>query len=763
MAEDAIEIMPAVKPLSLQRAEPNQQRPWQAMGRPGQRQSGNLVDALVGLGEDLMGAHIKQARREQFYEGQNRIVQASLEGTQQQELQNIVKEQPWYSQLLGPDAMTEGAIEQATRVGAGKLFDEQAARLAQGLDVEENPDLYRQRVMDMLRENMTGDPTVDAVFTPKLIAAAQGLVSTQLKKHMARNAEVTMQGVATETYETFRGLQDALRAENGPNAVFNSKVAPDLQGEATQMFYEKMKAQFSKEGIPAGIDPQSWAEVKLTTALPFIKLGNTVIADAMEQSGFVNMLSAKERVEFDNARKDGRAVFLANQKIEALPQRLALEFKLDGVRTREEAAAAMPAIDEYSSTLEGLGLPALTFDERLALGQKTVSAVQRAETRLQNRLDRAAEVKLKHSLEMQKLQAERNVKIAQAEALSRSIVENSKPRQVGDVVVGGNRFQAVPVLGENGKVQFYTPTQKDVEDSYYAIKSTYNAELTRPGVSPEQAQKNARNFLLDATGYSSLEQAALNLQVVDRGTQGQLASLAAESGKPLADPATAQTLSSLAGIAQSDPAFARKFFSDERSKTVFDSFRSEFALSGDAEKAWNKSFGLAVPAKAAKIDTAGVAKSVGSVASAELKQAGGNAPVLRYKLEEAAKTALREGFTQDGSTKSAAQWAVQEVMRNTDIVNGQVLADVPEERKLINVLGWQRSPEAVDAALRRVMVEKYKMKEYTVRYIPGVGHMAYAREGKIVKDSERVYIDPDELREMMDTKGAIDPNSVFPL
>ena len=102
-----------------------------------------VANALLKIGTTVAGLSIAETKRKQFYEGQSRILKASLDGSQKQELQKIVNEQPYFLSLLGPGAVAEGAVEMAGKVGAGRMFDEQASRLASGQDAEVDPETYK--------------------------------------------------------------------------------------------------------------------------------------------------------------------------------------------------------------------------------------------------------------------------------------------------------------------------------------------------------------------------------------------------------------------------------------------------------------------------------------------------------------------------------------------------------------------------------------------------------------------------------------------
>lgn len=736
MADDVTTLLPSSKPIQLGRAEASGQRPWQAMPRGARAQEGTLVDALVTLGTELGGAAMKRDQDNAFYEGQNRILQASLEGTQKEELQRVKAEQPWYSQLLGPDAMTKGAIEQAGRTGAGKMFDAQVARLAQGLDADVNPEVYRSQVMEIVKGQMTGDPTVDAIFAPKMVQAAQGIVSTQMQKHLEYNAMVALNGVTQETYDTVALINSAMQDESGNTLHFDDRFDPMALGPAAQMAYTKGIAMFDPAEKPAALSATAWRDAKFDTSVPLIELGNTVIAQFMKDSGFTRTFTPEQHKAFDKAYKAGKAINDAQFGMDLIPARIALEAKLHSATTAAEATAMIPEIQAYAKMYTDRGLtPPADVKDRDAMAKLALESFGSAESyqrRQQNRAEQIALQNMKHLQDMQKIRAERNLSLDQSVSYGLGIMENAK---------NGNRFMPIPVRDQDGRVQYVTPTAKDVEDAYYGAKSTIQGYLAQG----KSGQDLAKTYL-QQRGFSSMEDMAVKMNIVDRTVTGSLSALPSEAGKPaLQGNHSRDSLLSLVKMSQNgNVEFAKKHFTDERSRGLFTEFNREYTASkGNFEAAWNASYGRPVPAKVATPDSAAIKKQVESLGKDLLR--GPQAAEVKKSLIDAAARAQTEGWTVDGSAKSAAQWAIEEVSGGLEQIGKATFANVPDGQKLYQRLGWDRSPELVDSVVTTWMKNR-GVNNYIMRFDQELGHIAYPVVNNVVQDSKPHIINIDELQ-----------------
>ena len=722
MADDINNAMPSAQGLNLGRANLSTQRPWMSNRRAGAAQQNTVVGAVAQLGMQIAGDAIDERRRQNFYEGQNRILNATLDGTQKEELQRIVSDEPWYAEVLGHGAMAKGAMEQAARSGAGKIFADWNSRLATGEDVQESPDVYKQKVMDFIKAQRTGDVDVDNAFLPSMIQTGQLLVQTQLQKHLEYNVQKTIQGVTTETYDVLKGTELAAKDERGPTATFNEDMAPGVRGPAEQASYLQAVATFDPDNKPANLDINKWKELKLQTALPLIERGGTAIAQAMEESGFTKGMTPKEREHFDDARRKGKITNDAQREREFIGDEISLIMDVHNISSRNQIPALMDRArmirNQYLSvgyTTDTLPEDFRTEDKMRNWMENAVGRVNTLEDQEERRTYALAESLRKERVRLNEINYREGVKLQQQGNMTLGVLKN---------MAAG--YPGAPVQMYNaGRVTSVLPTQADNRAAYTVLK----------GALAQETNTKAQQYLLSQHGVTSLADAGRKLQVVDPEVKAQANLLSGERGAPSPSPAALSALQYLQDTAQTgDWSQVDSLLPDPASKVAFRQFNKMVNGQASLEHAWRTSFGVpagsgaAVKVSGTQLDKA-VTKAAKGLSINERQKGWG-----REELHTQAKYYLDTGLAP--SLSKAVELATEDVSRGADLVRSETVLGVPPEERLAGKLRLS-SQRDIDAAVTLYARDILKLPgAFSVTYWGGVGHTIYPKkvDGSIDED-----------------------------
>lgn len=662
----------------------------------------SLVDSILKLGNQVAKQSIETTKKEQFYEGQTRILNASLEGTQKEELQAIVKEQPYFFDLLGQGAVAEGAIDMASRVGAGKMFDEYNSRLAAGEDIDMSPEDYKAQVFDTIESHKTGDPTVDAVFLPQMIASGQKLVAAQLNKHLEHNAKQATQAVVNETTDALNALEAVTQAEQGVQSKFDSRIPREAMTKSQQFSYDRALESLDPTKRPKSVDTDAWADIKVLTLVPLIERGNTAAFDVAKKAGLFEVLSPEQRNKLDEARSKGKTLNDANNSLFLIDREAALEDMILDTDEKSDIgkifAEAKAIQHEYD--VAGITRPDEFKDDAAIKAKiKRAQAQKNAEDdkkenrafaeaqRIKDRNDRRAEA-----------MAEKIAGMQQQEALVTQIVGNAKAANVN---------APVAVRNIDGSVSYVPVTPQMKQDAFDKFKSNYlNA----------QAQ-GAGDQMLASTGFKSVTQAAYALGVVDTEIAGRAKYwIDGTGGQPELKKDAQAALNNLEQVYNEtkDKAYVGRYLPDEKQKALFFNYleRKKFAGNSPTAQAesWKTTFGRD-RSKPVAVDTKTVNKQVASALKDELKAAGVYSAEIQGKANAYALDLVATGFA---TPAEVGERTKEYINSTTEMINGQVIPSVPFTSSIAGKTGFQ--PKTAEVALKYVAKEKYGLDKFHLRY-----------------------------------------------
>jgi hypothetical protein len=661
-----------------------------------------LTDALLNIGNTFAKQSIESTKKKQFYEGQTRVLNASLEGRQKEELQTIVNEQPYFFDLLGQGAVAEGAIDMASRVGAGKMFDEYNAKLASGEDIEMSPDDYKEQVFNTIESHKTGDPTVDAVFLPQMIASGQKLVAAQLSKHLEHNAKQASQAVVNETTDALNSLEAVTQAEQGVTATFDGRVPREAMTTSQQFSYDRAKESLDPKLRPKSVDQEAWADIKVLTLVPLIERGNTAAYEVAKQSGLMEVLNPEQRNKLDAAKTKGKTLNDANNSLFLIDREAALE---DMILDTDETADIGKVFAEAKSIQKAYDVAGVTrpddFKDDAAIKAKIkrAQAQKNAEDdkkenrafaeaqRIRDRNDRRAEA-----------MAEKIAGMQQQEAMLTQIMGNAKAANVN---------APVAVRNIDGSISNVPVTPQMKQDAFDKFKSNYiNA----------QAQ-GAGDQMLAATGFKSVTQAAYALGVVDTEVAGRAKYwIDGTAGQPELKKDAVGALNAVEAVYNEtkDKAYVGRYLPDEKQRALFFNYldRKKFAGNSPTAQAesWKTTFGRD-RSKPVAVDTKTVNKEVAKALKDELKQAGVYSTELQGMANAYATDLVATGFA---TPAEVGERTKEYINARTEVINGQVIPSVPYTSSIAGKTGFK--PKTAEVALKYVAKEKYGLDKFHLRY-----------------------------------------------
>lgn len=671
-----------------------------------------LTNALVKIGTTVAGLSIAETKRKQFYEGQSRILKASLEGSQKEELQKIVKEQPYFLSLLGPGAVAEGAIEMAGKVGAGRMFDEQASRLASGQDADVDPETYKESIYAAIEAQQTGDETVDFVFLPQMIASGQRLVATQLTKNMEWKAASTVRAVVEDTWNRVNTLTSVIQKAYGYDATFKS-ANPETMGDVDRQAHAQLVEALDPENAPKSISKEDYSVLRASILTPEIAKGNVAYYDVMEQAGLIQNLPPKERAELEKARKEGTELNFYNDTQFGEVQRYTLEAAVLDVKSGKDVGEINKHLKTYLDTFRSAGRPLpKEFDsaeKQQAFTLRAIKQLDMYEDKQDAKAQRMLELAKEHQYRLRENAAVEAAKRSQEAAAADQIMRNA---------VTGNLYAPLAVGNSDGGVSYVAPTQKMIEDTYATFKGRHeqllypNGRVDANGVTvipTKEQQAAAKNFVRQFSGKDSIEQVAASMRVVDPEVKQAGYSLGSRIGAKEPSNSDLGKLDTLLRVDSSDPTYLAAHV-QPNVVPMLNKYKRELALeqsygtpAAEAKlKAWRSSFGRDITKvkDVAKKDVDSIMKQ--SAIKDVIKASTTNGIAVKAKLQSEVTEMLRSGFTPDEIITEV----LPTVTQHSERVAGSSMLDVPFDKTISYRTGFKR-PEIVDAAITKYATDSF--------------------------------------------------------
>lgn len=240
------------------------------------------MDLLMKVGEAVIRPHVERAQQAAYLEGATRIAQG-------ESLKEIVDEQPWYSQIFGPAASSQGARQAASI----KQVDSFTNRLFERMsDLRQlTPDDASKEVHAELVKHLTGDPQTDMVIQQKMLESSGQFFRAHAKEHVAYVQGEMQSQVTGMVIEATKALQHMGR----------QRAAGMISEEDWQL------AQVNAAGAMMPLEGQTaesfWAGITVAAEDAMVQ-GNFHVIGLMEESGLIAQMPPEMRKTLlDNVRK----------------------------------------------------------------------------------------------------------------------------------------------------------------------------------------------------------------------------------------------------------------------------------------------------------------------------------------------------------------------------------------------------------------------------------------------------------------------------
>lgn len=307
------------------------------------------LTALNSLAQGALKPYVDAEQKRLYFEGMSKVAQG-------QALQDVEKEQPWYTQIFGPSATVRGAQAMAAMTAVTQA---QTQFLAAMPDLKsKSPDEVRKYLVNQASGiKSTGDALVDATVQAKLAEGWGGMLTTHMREHVAWQQE------------DMADKQINLNVTNG-NALRAARQAAAKTGwsdEDRQVAYENYLA--SAEPAP-GQSQQSWTKGMVRSLKANLDSGNFDAYTAVKESPLWRKLPGDAREHLESllpayVQKDARS----NPAVTDILNNLSgFEFNLShgmtGIHSDKEFNAVVDGYNQRHQTQTGASEPLINNTQR---------------------------------------------------------------------------------------------------------------------------------------------------------------------------------------------------------------------------------------------------------------------------------------------------------------------------------------------------------------------------------------------------------------
>jgi hypothetical protein len=288
--------------------------------------------AITELASGTLAPKIKEAAQGQFISG----VQRAMTG---EALNEIIKDQPWYSDIFAPSSALAGArtytAQAAVAQWAGKI-QEQMPQLA-----KVGPEQLQSAAVGALQGFLTGDPASDAMVTSHVAEQMAPLFKQQAKEHY-----VYMQKQASMAQ---------LQAWDAAGKVYNNLAATEASGTGTVSPEDKEAAKSRFLGSIVPFADQS-DEAYHRSIQSFLEgaaaAGNFHVIRLFKDTGLYDKLDSDKRADLDRTIKR-----FARDTLDQNIPKFALDIASlvnDPTQDPREIPAKVQALNEKAAKITGV-------------------------------------------------------------------------------------------------------------------------------------------------------------------------------------------------------------------------------------------------------------------------------------------------------------------------------------------------------------------------------------------------------------------------
>lgn len=303
------------------------------------------IDELNKITAGVLGKKVEQAQTEAFWNG----VKEAATG---KALQDIIAEQPWYSQIFGDTQLVLGARAYTQQ----KILNDTAQKLTQEMPAlrREPPEAVVGKFVGALDAMMTGDATTDAILQT---SAAQTL-PLLLKQHAAEHYAYLQEETKKAQFDSWLPMASQLQMQG--EAYANQTLTEADFAAARMSALERIKPM-------AGQTPESYQSNMFTLYTKSAQDGNFHMVKLMDEQGIRSFFTPEQQQKLDDqvyrfAQRAKSQWVSANmaEDIAVLRSNAALGLQtpahiIDTARMYNERFKAATGIDEDVVSVEQLG------------------------------------------------------------------------------------------------------------------------------------------------------------------------------------------------------------------------------------------------------------------------------------------------------------------------------------------------------------------------------------------------------------------------
>lgn len=139
----------------------------------GEREAAATMDVIFKLGGQVLKPFVEKEIQEQYMTG----VRKAMEG---QALKEIVDEQPWYTNIFGPNNAAEGARFYTAQTRIAQFQGDLQGKMSEF--AEQGPEALQEYANKALDAAKTGDPVADAIITKEFVGSMAPAFKQQAKE-----------------------------------------------------------------------------------------------------------------------------------------------------------------------------------------------------------------------------------------------------------------------------------------------------------------------------------------------------------------------------------------------------------------------------------------------------------------------------------------------------------------------------------------------------------------------------------------------------
>lgn len=243
-----------------------------------------LITALSKVAGGFIDGKVKQAEQAAFVEGQQKAMQG-------QAIEEIIKDQPWYSKILGAGA---DVIEGARQWHAADRANQLATDIERRMDIWKtyDPKTAQAEFNRSLEALKTGDEATDMAITQQVLKAYPTLMKAQSKEHWG----YLQANAATAWEKSYQSVAE--RLQSAGKGLVEGKLTDEDMADL------KMNALATILPVP-GMDEENYKKALYTNAVVSAQRGDLFMLNALTDNGMLDMLKPEQRLAVEKAQASG--------------------------------------------------------------------------------------------------------------------------------------------------------------------------------------------------------------------------------------------------------------------------------------------------------------------------------------------------------------------------------------------------------------------------------------------------------------------------